>query len=540
MKHGKNNFRQENFRPKHFDGKKKFFSVSEIKIEEISQETKGKSFHVHGIIEKISQTSGPTLFSLYDGTGMLILKGFLAPGKRAHPEVEEGDYVSATIKINEFNEMFEGEIFKIQKLSGSEAEQARNNIKEIQRKGAKPLIPEFLIQSPILNKLREKFISAATEIRLAVLQNRPIILRHHNDVDGYSSGFVLERAILPLIEKQHGGGKSAWEFFQRAPCQAPYYDIEDSIRDTSNSLRNEAKFSNKMPLVIIADNGSTEQDLIGIQQGKIHGMDFIVVDHHPYEEDVISREVLVHINPFLIGESGEKFSAGMLCTELARFISDIKNISQIPAMAGLADRIYLANEEAVSSYIKIAEKEGYSRKLLENIATVIDFVSAKLRFMEAREYIEVVFGEPRERQKVLVELMAPYIKDLEKKGLEIAKAAATTEKIGKTTLQELSIEDSFPGFGFYPKPGKCVSLIHDYQQEKTKNLVTVGIMSSAITIRATDEANFSLSELMSFLNKQVSSAFVGGGGHKNAGSLNFVPGKQKDVLKHFKEFLKTR
>ncbi len=526
--------RKQNFQ------KKKFFSIREIKIEEITQEKKGKSFLVQGKIEKVTQTGGPTLFSLYDGTGILVLKGFLAPGKRAHPEIEEEDYVNATVKINEFNDMFEGEILRITKLSSQEADIAKKNLAEIQRKGARPLNPEFLVKSPMLDKLRDRFVSAATEIRLAVMQNRPIIVRHHNDVDGYSSGFVLERAILPLIEKQHGGGKSEWEFFQRAPCQAPFYDIEDSIRDTSNSLRNEAKFSNKMPLVIIADNGSTEQDLIGIQQGKVHGMDFIVIDHHPFEKDVISKEVLVHINPFLVGENGSAFSAGMLCAELARFIHDVKNISQIPAMAGLADKIDLANPKVIEDYIKIAEIAGYSKQLLKDIATVIDFVSAKLRFMEAREYIEVVFGEPRERQRTLVELMTPHIKDLEKQGLEIAKTAATTEKVGKIALQEVDIEEAFPGFGFYPKPGKCVSMIHDYQKEKTKNLVTLGVMSSAITIRATDEANFSVSELIDFLNKKVPLAFADGGGHKNAGSINFIPGKQKEVLKAVREFIKSR
>src|SRR5690606_3365208 len=146
---------------------------------------------------------------------------------------------------------------------------------------------------------------------------------------------------------------------------------------------------------------------------------FIVIDHHPFEKDVISSEVLAHINPFLVGESGGAISAGMLCTELARFVSEVDNISQVPAMAGIADRINLENPTIVEDYMKIAEREGYTRELLKDIGTVIDFVSAKLRFMEAREYIEVVFGEPREQQKALVSLMAPYIKDLEAKGLEM-------------------------------------------------------------------------------------------------------------------------
>jgi len=47
--------------------------------------------------------------------------------------------------------------------------------------------------------------------------------------------------------------------------------------------------------------------------------------------------------------------------------------------------------------------------------------------MEAREYIEVLFGEPRDKQKALVELMAPHIKELDKKGVEIGKSNAKLE-----------------------------------------------------------------------------------------------------------------
>jgi len=388
--------------------------------------------------------------------------------------------------------------------------------------------------------LKDSFVKAATEIRLAIVQNRPIVIRHHNDTDGYSSGFALERAILPLIAAQHQSSKAAWEFYARAPCAAPFYEIDDSIRDTSLSLRNAAKFSNKMPLVIIADNGSSDQDLFGIQQGKVHGIDFIVVDHHYFEKDVISAEVLTHINPFLVGENGSHFSAGMLCAELARFINaDAKNISQIPAMAGMADRI--DNPDAMKQYIALAEKEGYTKELSRDIATVVDFVSAKIRFMEAREYIEVLFGEPRKKQTALVKLMAPYILKLEEKGLAIANSAATQEKIGAVTLQRIDIDETFPGFGFYPKPGKSVGLLHDdYQKQKNETkLITIGIMRSAITIRATDGAEFSVHELISYLRKNLPKAFVEGGGHKNAGSINFVPSKKQEILtllvKHLKE-----
>lgn len=513
-----------------------------VKIEEISQEIVGDSVVIRCLVDSISQTSGPTLFSVTDGTGTLVLKGFESPGERAFPLVNEKDALQVRVQINEYNGTLEGEIKHLSKLTGSEATAVQAGIAEVEKKKAQALDVDFLINSPILDKLKDRFVKAATEIRLAVLQNRPIIVRHHNDADGYSSGFALERAILPLIEKQHGPGKAAWEYYLRAPCAAPFYEIDDSIRDTATSLRNEAKFSNKMPLIIIADNGSSPEDLMAIKQGKVHGISFIVVDHHFFDKDVISAEVLVHINPFLVGENGAAFSAGMLCTELARFINDTPNISQIPAMAGFADRIDLTNPQAVDDYMKIAEKEGYNRQLLSDIATVIDFVSAKVRFMEAREYIEVLFGEPRDKQRKLVSLLAPYIKNLDAKGLEMAKSAAKIEKIGSVSLQTIDIEKNFPGFGFFPKPGRAVGLLHDYAKEtkKISSLVSVGIMSSAITIRATDEANFSVHELIETLHKKLPSAFADGGGHKNAGSITFIPSKREEVLSLMKDFIKSR
>lgn len=523
--------------------KKKFDRKSIVaeskKVNEITVDSKRVNLIVE--ITRIVQTGGPTVFVATDGTGTFSLKGFIKPGERAYPDIEEGDCVNVLVTVGEFQGELEGEIIKISKLDKHENKIFIESLKKIELERAKVNIPDFLVKSVILDKLKSGFIEAATQIRLAVIQNRPIIVRHHNDCDGYSSGFALERAILPLISKEHGNSKSLWEFFLRAPCAAPFYEIDDSIRDTANSLRNVAKFSNKMPLIIIADNGSSPEDLMAIKQGKIHGADFIVIDHHGFDEDVITDEVKVHINPHLVGEDGAMFSAGMLCVELARFINnDVNNIVQIAGMAGIADRIDLKNSKTVDDYLKIAKDEGYSKELLSDISLVIDYISRKIKFMEVREYIEVLFGEPRDKQKELVSLMAPYIKNLDKKGLAIGKVNVNIEKLGNVNLQTIDIDNVFPGFGFFPNPGRVVGLLHDdLQKEKgITSLVTAGIMRTAITLRATNEANFSVHELIKILNKKLPNAFVEGGGHKNAGSISFLPNKQKDVLKLFYEFVK--
>ena len=512
--------------------------TKQIKIKDI--DLNSKQVFIIGRIEKVIQTGGPTIFIVNDGTGTFSIKGFISAGQRAYPEVKEGDCVNSLISVGEFQDKIEGEIVKIDKLNESEKNEFFASLKSIEFERAKINPPKFLVDNVILKKLKDRFIEAATQIKLAVIQDRPIIVRHHNDTDGYSSGFALEKAILPLIIEQHSSVKAPWEFFQRAPCMAPFYKIDDSIRDTANSLHNIAKFSNKIPLIIIADNGSTPEDLIAIKQGKIHGADFIVIDHHGFDKDVISKEVLVHINPFLVGEDGEHISAGMLCAELARFINPVvRNIKQIPALAGFADKIDLANPELMEKYLKIAEEEGYTKELLDDISLVAEYVSAKIKFMEAREYIGVLFGEPRAKQEELVKLMAPHIKELDRKGIIIGKNNANQEKIGKITFQSIEIEETFPGFGFFPKPGRVISLVHDdYQRRiKTERLITAGIMRTAITLRATDGANFSVHKLLEFLNKELPDAFVSGGGHKNAGSINFLPYRREKILSYLKEFI---
>jgi RecJ-like exonuclease len=511
---------------------------TQVTIDKISAKDKGESFSVFGSVDKVVQTGGPTIFYITDGTGTLALKAFEGAGVRSYPHVDVGDVIKASIKIEEYNDELEGEVSKIWKLQDKDKKEFLDGLEKIERDRAKVAPIPFLADSPVLEKLKERMIVAATAVRLAVIQNRPIIIRHHNDTDGYSSGYALERAILPLIEKQHASVKAAWEFFTRAPCDAPMYELDDSIRDTARSLSNEAKFSNKIPLVLIVDTGSGEEDLLGILQGKVHGEDFIVVDHHRFDKDVISEHTIANINPCLVGEDGAAYSAGMLCTELARLINPDPNlnITQIPAMAGLADRV--DNPKVMDKYLELAKEKGYTKEMLREIACVIDFVSSRLRFMEAREYVEVLFGEPMKKQKALVDLLAPYIRGLEAKGLQIAKSAVKTQEINGITLQSIEVEKTFPR-GFYPKTGRVVSLLHDNLQEtkKTTKLVTIGILPDAITIRATDEADFSVQDMIKHMHKEVPEAFVEGGGHKNAGSIRFIPTKQEKVLELFKKFV---
>ena len=143
--------------------------------------------------------------------------------------------------------------------------------------------------------------------------------------------------------------------------------------------------------------------------------------------------------------------------------------------------------------------------------------------------------------KVLIDLLAPYIKELDERGLKIGKANAKLEKINDIILQLVYIEETYPGFGFFPKPGRSIGLLHDNLQseKRLEKVISIGVMETAMTFRATNKSNFSIHELIKFLNEKFPEAFVEGGGHKNAGSIKFLPNKKEKILALVKEFIKN-
>jgi len=63
-------------------------------------------------------------------------------------------------------------------------------------------------------------------------------------------------------------------------------------------------------------------------------------------------------------------------------------------------------------------------------------------------------------------------------------------------------------------------------------------MNTAMSFRATDGANFSTHELIETLKEKLPNAFVEGGGHKNAGAINFIPKMKDDVYKIVHDFIR--
>lgn len=509
--------------------------VSVFRINALSKALLRKHVKLVGRIEKIQQTGGPTLFLLFDGSGTMNIKGFVGAGKRAFAEIESNMLVEAVVQLIEHEGVLEGEIRSIAVLSPSEKERVQVLLEMETQKRIEPVNRPFLIDSGVLEKLRPEFEKGVRLIKRAIVDNRPIVLKHHADADGYSAAIALERVILPLVLEQHGDEKAMWHYYVRTPSKSPYYDFYDATKDISMALSDVAKFNDKMPLVIIVDTGSGPENELPLQLVRVFGCPVMVVDHHHFESDPVSPIVDVHINPHFVGSSTD-FSAGMLCVEIARMLSEkAENIEYIAALAGLADRI---ESKELDAYLAIAEKSGFSRQSLVELGTVIDFEAWNFKFSESRELVDILFGSDPEKQQQLVTMLYPKVREMMDRQLAISKQFVSVIPHAGMVLATIDIEASSL-FGVYPPAGKATGNLHDWLKTSNpdKGVVTAGYGPDFLTLRATNNANFRVSEFVEKAIAAFPDTGIEGGGHEHAGSLKFIPGIRDKVLQKLQDYV---
>ncbi len=507
------------------------------RFKDINRENLGEKFEFRGRVELIRQTSGPTLMVITDGVTNFTFKAFLKPGARAYPDIKEGDFVKGIAVVYERNNELEGEVLHLELLGDEEKDEFCKEMDSLLKDSYKAVCLDFSIKSDVYDKLKDRFEKAAYTIRKAVFENRPIIIRHNADCDGYVAAICVERAILNLMRERNVEQQMEFINLKRAPSKAPFYEYEDALKDLIGYLINKNRLGSKDPLVIIMDNGSTEEDIIGIKQMKMYGSDVIVIDHHyPGEtkdgKTAVDEFVNVHINPYLVGHDSN-VCAGMLGFELARFISGTELSFMLPAVAGVMDH---SRGKEFDQYFKKANEEGFRGDYLERLGEVIDFEIHNIKFFEAREFLTDLFFDI-DKQKEIVDLLYDEIKKRYDRMIPVIDKFASVKKVGDFHLVLLDGEKTIFR-GEYPAIGKTTNFTLDYFEKKLKTgILAVVYGSSFMTVRASESVDFNVNDFISYLERNYKYVNPNGGGHEKAGSVRFVEYGKEDVLKAIKEFI---
>ncbi len=489
----------------------------------------GRTVRIEGEIAQIKQTSGPTIFTIVDETGTENAAAFVEAGVRAYPEAELGDIVRIVGEVMMRQNQLQIEVESLSILAGEEAEAVRERIDRALESRAEPPDIPFLVASDVLEKLRPEMRKVAKVIRKAVFSSQPILLRHHADADGICSAVAIEQAVTSLIRESGGDFDADYFLFKRAPSKAPFYEIEDITRDLDFATKDHARYGQKMPLVILTDNGSTEEDLPSMKIAQVYDLPIVVIDHH-HPDAIVDQYITGHVNPYHVG-GDFGITAGMLGTEVARMINpSVENlIRHLPAVAAVGDRSE-APERA--RYLSLVQ-DAYSEQDCKDIALALDYQQFWLRFNDGRELVKDLLNLAgnTSRHKKLVALQV--------EGANLAiqdQMSACMPHVVHRTLRNgaelflLDVEIHAHKFTF-PPPGKTSGEVHDRlcQQHAGSPVVTIGFGPDFAVLRSRG-VMMNIPKMVRELRDEIPGGGISGGGHLVVGSIKFVEGMREEVL----------
>jgi RecJ-like exonuclease len=491
----------------------------------------GDSATVEGRVVQIKQTGGPTIFHVADETGIVACAAFEEAGVRAYPEVELDDLVRVSGDTEDHEGALQIEVDDLSLLTDDERDETEGRLDAALAERAEPATPEPLVEWDAFAKLHDDLQEVARLLRRTVLEGRPIRVRHHADGDGMCASVPVQMALENFIAEVHEDPDAPRHLFKRLPSKAPFYEMEDVTRDLNFALGGQARHGQKLPFLLMVDNGSTEEDVPAYQNLAHYDIPIAVVDHHHPDPEAVNDLLDAHVNPYLYDED-YRITTGMMCVELARMIDPeiTDDLRHVPAVAGLSDR---SKAEAMHDYVALAEDEGYDRAALEDIGEALDYAAHWLRYDDGKSMVNDVLNvgcDDEARHEELVEFLSTRAQRDVDRQLDAVEPHVEHEMLASGAhLYRIDV-DEFAHRFTYPAPGKTTGQLHDRKvQETGEPVITIGYGPDFAVLRS-DGVRLDIPNMVTELNDEIPGGGVSGGGHLVVGSIKFVKGRRGDVI----------
>jgi RecJ-like exonuclease len=307
--------------------------------------------------------------------------------------------------------------------------------------------------------------------------------------------------------------------------------MEDVTRDLNFALEGRARHGQKLPFLLMLDNGSTEEDVPAYENLAHYDIPIAAVDHHHPDPEAVEPLLDAHVNPYLHGED-YRVTTGMMCVELARLIdpSLTEELEHVPAVAGLSDR---SKAEAMDDYVALAEGAGYDESDLLDIGEALDYAAHWLRYSEGKTLVNDALNvgcDDEERHEELVEFLSERAERDVERQLDAVDDHVEHERLASGAhLYRIDLDEYAHRFT-YPAPGKTTGELHDEKVTETGDpVITIGYGPDFCVLRS-DGVRLDIPNMVTELNEELPEAGVSGGGHLVVGSIKFVKGRRSEVI----------
>jgi RecJ-like exonuclease len=489
----------------------------------------GRTVRIEGTVAQIKQTSGPTIFTIADGSGVGNAAAFVEAGVRSYPEVQLGDTVTIIGEVMTRNSQLQVEVSSIAVLTGEEQERVRASFEQIIESRAEPQDLPFLVQSTVLENLRPEIRKVAKLIRRAIFEAQPIVIRHHADADGICAAVAVELAVSALIRESGNDFDAEYFMVKRSPSKAPFYEIEDITRDLDFALKDNVRYGQKLPLILLMDNGSTLEDEPSMKMAQVYRIPMLVVDHHHPDRE-IDQYLLAHVNPYHVG-GDFGITSGMLGTEIARLVNPSveSQILHFPAVSAIGDRSEARERHLYLSLVR----DSYPEEACKQIALALDYEQFWLRFNDGRELVKHILNVTRDKEQhtALVRLLVEQANAMIEEQMAALMPHVEPRVLSNGVHLFLFDVELFAHKFTFPPPGKTSGEVHDRlcQIHAGEPVVSIGVGPDFAVLRSRGVL-MNIPRMVRELHDEIAGGGVSGGGHLVVGSIKFVEGMRTTVI----------
>ncbi|GCF12152.1 hypothetical protein Harman_00870 [Haloarcula mannanilytica] len=476
----------------------------------------GADVRLEGEVVGIRQTSGPTVFELQDETGTVDCAAFVEAGVRAYPEVEEDDYVRLSGEVRERRGELQVETEELDVLEAEEREAVEQRLADALDDEARPETAEPLADDTAVADLSEELVEAATQIRKAVLTDRPVIVRHANTADGYLAGSALERAALPLVTDQHRRADAKYHYFDRRPIEGGVYDMDDATKDTTTMLDNRERHEEKLPLFVFVAAGGTRESLDGFDLLNVYGAPSVVIDDIDVDGAVVDTVDAV-VSPSADAVS-ETTSTALAANVAAHVNEDVRDdLGHLPAVSFW--------EDIPEPYVEAASEAGYDETAVSELREAVALEAHYQSYEDKRELItDLVFGDDEEDVGGLAGHIAEQFREKVDEEVSTARANLDHRTVDDVDIAVLDTDAFTHQYEFPPESLLLDELHRDVRDESD---AVLGISTDTMYVRA--DGDLDLHQLVSEVSERVPEGGVATRSVRE-GTIRYLAGERPAVL----------
>ena len=478
--------------------------LDRVAVEDLSDHV-GDVVRLEGEVAAARQTSGPTVFELRDETGVVDCAAFVEAGVRAYPDVEADDIVRLDGEVRLRRDEIQVETESLVELAGDAEAAVRDRMDEALDARARPDDAAPLADDEALAAIADDVTDAATTIRRAVLESRPVVVRHDATTDGYAAGAAIERAVLPLVEAEHAAADAVYHYFDRRPLEDGVYDMNDATKDVTRMLGDRERHDERLPLFVFAAAGSTAASADGLELLSVYGAPRVVLDGCPADATVTDEvEALV---------TADERTATTVAADVAAAVNgDVReDLLHLPAVSYWDD--------VPEPYAELAREAGIDAETARELRQAIALEAFYQSYEDKRELIVDLLFDARTG---LAAQVADQFRT--KLAAELDTATANLEKrtVDDGTVAVLDTQAYTHEYDFPP-----TRMLLDELHRRLEADVVIGVGTDDLQLRTDGE--FDLESLVAALQLEAADAGVTDPGAREP-TVEFLAGEREAVL----------